>query len=69
MTTLTDILNNGFIELKNNPATFDEYTYGMVKVHVSAGVVVNVFVTDIKVKGVEDIDELMYMCKRVNQYA
>jgi len=68
MTTLNEILNAGFRELNNKPAAFDEYECGMVRVHVSAGMVINVFVTDIKVKGVEDIDKLLYVCKRINQY-
>ena len=69
MTTLNEILNIGFQEHKINAPTFDEYTNGMVKVLVSSGIVVGVFIMEIKVNGVQDIEELSYICKKVNARA
>jgi hypothetical protein len=69
MTTLSEIINNGFQAYNVNTTTFDEYIHGMVKVHVAGDVVVNVFVMDIKINCAKDIDELMYICKRVNAQA
>lgn len=69
MTTLNDLINNGFQAYNQHAANIDEYTYGMVKVHVAGEVVVNVFVADIKINCARDIDELMYICKRVNAHA
>ncbi|WP_346239120.1 hypothetical protein ABDK00_010310 [Niabella insulamsoli] len=69
MTTLNEIINNGFQAFNINTTVFDEYTCGMVKVHVAGDVVVNVFVMDVKINCAHDIDELMYICKRVNARA
>ncbi len=65
--TTYEILNLGF--QKAGTALFNEYTNGIVKVQVNADEVTGVFVTDIRVNGIKNIDELMYMCKKVNAKA
>lgn len=65
--TTHEILNLGF--QKAGAVLFNEYTNGIVKVQVDADEVTGVFITDIKINGIKNIDELMYICKKVNAKA
>ncbi|HMR82742.1 MAG TPA: hypothetical protein PKE30_06410 [Niabella sp.] len=65
--TTHEILNIGF-QKGNSPAS-DEYINGIVKVLVNAEQVIGVFITGIRLSCVKSIDELQYICKRVNAQA
>lgn len=65
--TTHEILNLGFQKDCNIPS--DEYTNGIVKVQINADEVTGVFVTGIKIDGINNIEELMYICKKVNAKA
>ena len=66
--TTHEILNIGF--QKGNTSFSGEYTNGIVKVRVDAAdQVIGVFVTDIQLNCIRSIDELKYICKRVNAQA
>lgn len=62
--TTHEIINLGF-QRANNLAT-NEYVNGLVKVHTEDNNVTGVFVTDIKVNSIKNIQELQYLCKRLN---
>lgn len=69
MTTLNEIINSGFQKFRTNTSAVAEYIHGIVKVQVAEGVVTNVFVMDVKISCARNINELMYICKRVNAAA
>jgi len=65
--TTHEILNIGF--RKGNSPASNEYINGIVKVQVNAEQVIGVFITGIKLNSVKSVDELLYICKRVNAHA
>ncbi|MCH5688328.1 hypothetical protein LWM68_31140 [Niabella sp. W65] len=62
--TTHEIINLGF--QKANAVTADEYVNGLVKVQTENNSVTGVFVTNIKVNSIKSIEELQYLCKRLN---
>lgn len=65
--TTHEIVNIGF--QKENIVS-DEYINGIVKVRVDAtDQVIGIFVTDIQLNCIRSIDELKYVCKKVNAHA
>ncbi|GAB3424468.1 hypothetical protein [Niabella aquatica] len=65
--TTHEIVSIGF--RKEISPVADEYINGIVKVQVDADQVVGVFVTGIRLSCIKSIDELQYICKRVNAQA
>lgn len=60
-----ELINNGF--QKANKIAINEYKKGIVTVKLEADEMATVFITNIKINGIRNMDELMYMCKRVNE--
>lgn len=59
-----ELMNNGF--RKANEMRSTEFRNGIVTVKMEPDENASVFITDVKINGVKSIDELMYICKRVN---
>jgi pyruvate/2-oxoglutarate dehydrogenase complex dihydrolipoamide acyltransferase (E2) component len=62
--TTHEIINLGFQQA--NSIAVNEYVNGLVKVQTEDNNVTSVFVTNIKVNSIKSIDELQYLCKRLN---
>ncbi len=61
--TTHEIINLGF--QKANSISVNEYVNGLVKVQLEDNNVTGVFVTNIKVNSIRNIEELQYLCKRL----
>ncbi|MCH5720725.1 hypothetical protein [Niabella hibiscisoli] len=61
--TTHEIISLGF--QKANSISVNEYVNGLVKVQLEDNNVTNVFVTNIKVNSIRNIEELQYLCKRL----
>ena len=62
--TTHEIINLGF--QKANSIAVNEYVNGLVKVQTENNNVTSVFVSNIKVNSIKSIEELQYLCKRLN---
>jgi hypothetical protein len=62
--TTHEIIGLGFQQA--NSIAVNEYVNGLVKVQTENDNVTSVFVTNIKVNSIKSIEELQYLCKRLN---
>lgn len=65
--TTHEIMELGF--LKESGYSTESYSNGIVKVLFNNGEVIGVYITGIKVDGLKEIDQLRYLCKKVNAVA
>ncbi len=62
--TTHEIISLGF--QKAHSMAVNEYVNGLIKVQTEDNNVTSVFVTNIKVNSIKSIEELQYLCKRLN---
>ncbi|GAB3026981.1 hypothetical protein GCM10027051_34780 [Niabella terrae] len=62
--TTNEIQSIGFQKDYSN--SYNHYINGLVKVQIDENRVIDVFVNDVKINGIHKLEELMYICKKLN---